>query len=50
MEKNVLVNKIVGFGGLNVLFFFLVILSELIITCVIRFGRFVKVLKDQWKC
>jgi hypothetical protein len=32
-------------------FFFLVILSELIIiTCVIRFGRFVRVLKDQWKC
>jgi hypothetical protein len=32
------------------MFFFLFMLSEQIITCVIRFGRFVRVLKDQWKC
>jgi hypothetical protein len=32
-----------------VLIFFLIILSELIIKCVIGFGRFVRILEDQWK-
>ncbi len=35
-------------GGLN--FFFLVIISEFIVKCVIRFGRFVRILEDKWKC
>jgi hypothetical protein len=39
-------NEIVGFGGLN---FFIIIFSELTVKCVIRFGAFVRVLKDQWK-
>jgi hypothetical protein len=39
-------NEIVGFGGLN---FFLIIVNELIVKCLIRFGAFVRVLKDQWK-
>jgi len=33
-------NGIAGFGGLN--FFFIIILNELTIKCVIRFGRFCK--------
>jgi hypothetical protein len=40
-------NEIVGFGVWK--FFPLVILSELIIQCVIRFGRFMRILKHQWK-
>lgn len=40
-------NQIVRFGDL--IFVLKVILSELIIKCVIEFGRFVKILKDQWK-
>jgi hypothetical protein len=32
-----------------VLIFFLIILSELIIKCVIGIGRFVRILEDQWK-
>jgi hypothetical protein len=31
-------------------FVFLVIFSELIVQCVIRFGRFVRMLEYQWKC
>jgi hypothetical protein len=31
-------------------FFFLVIFSEFIVKCVIRFGRFVRILEDLWKC
>jgi hypothetical protein len=41
----VIVNEIAGFGGLNL--FFLVILSELTIKCVIRLGKFVEILEDQ---
>jgi hypothetical protein len=40
-------NEIAGFGGLS--FFFLVILSELIVKCVTGFGRFVNILENQWK-
>ncbi len=40
-------NEIAGFCGLN--FFYLIILSELIIKCVIGIGRFVRILEDQWK-
>jgi hypothetical protein len=40
-------NEIVRFGGL--VFVLKIILSELIIKCVIGFGRFVKIPKDQWK-
>jgi hypothetical protein len=40
-------NEIAGFGGL--IFFFLVILSELGVKCVIGFGRFMRILKDRWK-
>jgi hypothetical protein len=40
-------NEIAGFGWFQ--FFFLVILSELIVKCVIRFGRFVNILENQWK-
>jgi hypothetical protein len=39
-------NQIVRFG---VIFVLKVILSQLIIKCVIEFGRFVKILNDQWK-
>lgn len=35
-----------NFHGLN---FFLIILNETIVKCVIRFSRFVKKIKDQWK-
>jgi hypothetical protein len=38
-------HEIVRFDGLN--FFPLVILNELIVKCVIKFGRFAKILKDQ---
>jgi hypothetical protein len=31
-------------------FFFLIILSKLIVKYIIGFGRFVNFLKDQWKC
>ncbi len=43
---NAMVNENVGFGGFNV-FFALVILSELIIKCVIRFARLVRILEKQ---
>jgi hypothetical protein len=38
-------NEIVGFDDL--IFVLHVVLSELIIKCVIEFGRLVKILKDQ---
>jgi hypothetical protein len=38
-------NEIVGFDDL--IFVLNVVLSELIIKCVIEFGRFAKILKDQ---
>jgi hypothetical protein len=31
-------------------FVFLVIFIELTFQCVIRFGKFVRMLKNQWKC
>ncbi len=40
-------NEIAGFGDLNL--FFLVILRELTIKCVIGLGKFVEILEDQWK-
>ncbi len=40
-------NEITRFGGM---IFFLVIFNEIISKCVIRFGRLVRILKDQWKC
>jgi hypothetical protein len=39
-------NHIAGSGDLK---FFQFILSELIIKCAIRFGRFVRILEAQWK-
>jgi hypothetical protein len=39
-------NHIAGSGDLK---FFQFILSELIIKCVIRFRRFVRILETQWK-
>jgi hypothetical protein len=40
-------NEIAGFGGLNL---FLVILSETVIKfIIIGFGRFTRILEDQWK-
>jgi hypothetical protein len=39
-------NHIAGSGDLNSFQF---TLSELIIKCVIRFGRFVRILEAQWK-
>jgi len=39
-----MVNEIIGFGGLK--FFGVVILIELIIKCIIRLDRFVRILKD----
>ncbi len=47
MCKNVMINEIAGFGGS--IFFFYVILTELIIKYVIGFSRFVKISEDQWK-
>jgi len=44
-RKNVIVNEIVAFGGLN--WFFLVLLNEITLRCVIKFGRFVRILKDH---
>ncbi len=41
-------NLIIGFRGLNI--FPLVISSELQVKCVIKFGKFVRILEDQWKC
>jgi len=41
---NVTAEEIAGFGGLD--FFFLDILSELIVKCVMRFSRFVRILED----
>jgi hypothetical protein len=40
-----MVNEITRFGGLNC--FFLMILSEQIILCIIKFGMFVKILEDH---
>jgi hypothetical protein len=40
------VNGVTTFGDLN---FFLVILSEAIVKCVISFDSFVKILEDKWK-
>ncbi len=40
-------NEITIFGGM---IFFLVIFNELISKYVIGFGRFMRILKDQWKC
>ncbi len=34
----------IGFGGLNYFF-----LSEKIVKCTIKFGRFLRISKDQWK-
>ncbi len=45
-KKNVMANQIVE---LVIRIFFLTIFSELIVKCVIGFGRFVRILKDQWK-
>jgi len=39
-------NEIAGFGGLNL---FLVILSNIVIKFIIGFGRFTRILEDQWK-
>jgi hypothetical protein len=39
-------NEVVGFRGL---IFSLVILNDLILKCVIAFGRLVGILNDQWK-
>jgi hypothetical protein len=47
-RQNVTANEIAGFGGLN--YYFLVILSELAIKCVIGFGKFVRISKEQCKC
>ncbi len=44
-RKFYILNKIVRFGDLN--FFSLVMLSELIIKCVIGFGGFVRISKDE---
>jgi hypothetical protein len=41
-------NEIVEFGAPKI--FFLVIFSELLVKCSIRFTKFVKILIDQWKC
>jgi hypothetical protein len=46
-RKNVMTSKIVGFYNLT--FFLLIIFSELTTKCVIRFGRFVGILKNHWK-
>jgi hypothetical protein len=46
VKKNVMANQIVK---LVIQIFFLTIFSELIIKCVIGFGRFVRILKDPWK-
>jgi hypothetical protein len=37
-------NEITRFGGVNVFFF--VILSEKIVKCIIKLGRFVRILED----
>jgi hypothetical protein len=42
-----MVNEIIGFGSL--IFFPLIILNEKIVKCIIKFGRFVKILKDHLK-
>ncbi len=39
-------NKIAQFGDLN---FFKIILNELRVKCVTRFGRFGRILEDPWK-
>ncbi len=43
-RKNVMANEIAEFGDLN-----LFILNELTMKYVIEFGRFVRILEDQWK-
>jgi hypothetical protein len=43
VQKNVMANEIAKIDDLH--FFFLDILSELIVECVIGFGRFVRILK-----
>jgi hypothetical protein len=45
VKKNVVVNEIARFGGLNLFIF--VISSDLIIRYTIRLGRFVRILEDQ---
>jgi len=44
VKKNVMANAMTRFGDLN-----LFILNELTIKYVIEFGRFVRILEDQWK-
>jgi hypothetical protein len=46
-EKNVMVNDIAGLGGL---IFLSVILRKIIDKFAIGFGKFMRILKDQWKC
>jgi hypothetical protein len=45
-RKTIMAKEIAGCGGLNL---FLVILSETVIKFLIGFGRFTRILKDQWK-
>ncbi len=42
-----MVDEIIGFGSLN--YFQLIILSEKIVKCVLKFDRFVKILNDHLK-
>jgi hypothetical protein len=42
-----MIDEIIGFGGLN--FFQLIILSEKIVKCIIKFDRCVKILNDHLK-
>ncbi len=43
--KIVMANEIAGFGDMNVFSY----LSELIIECVIRLGKVLRILEDQWR-
>lgn len=45
-EKNVVTNEVFKFGGVN---FFIDILIDKKVKCVIWFGRFVRILEEQWK-
>ncbi len=46
-RKDGMANEIAEFGDLNFFFFSLVVLSELILKCVIGFGRFVRMLENR---
>jgi len=43
-KKYVITNEMIGFSGLNYFF-----LSEKIVKCIVKYVRFLRISKEQWK-